>query len=414
MIMKSILKALLSCTLLSTALAAEPIEISFWEQDSANASSEMDKWIAVFQKKNPQYKVVRQHYENEQLRSKFLRSSVTGDGADIVYGPNDLAGVFNTAGVIRETGDLFDAKKFNPAAVDVVKLQGKSWGVPLSEGNHLMLFYNKDMVKTAPKDFNTLIEQGKKFTDHSKNEYGLAMFQSEPFWFVPIMGGFNAWPLSVEKDKIKLTIDTPETKKALQLLVDLKNKHKIIPTDCNYDCAKSMFLSGKSPFHINGDWEVNTLKSKYGDKLGIAPLPMINETGKYATPLLGGRFLFINKSVTKEKLEAVKKFIDFLTSKQVQVRMATKLDRIPATLAARNAPELAKLSTLKSLIEAASHAKASPSEVEMRAAWDGLRIMVQRALSGKETVAQAVKTGQKAADEALSAIQDKPKKDVTH
>jgi maltose-binding protein MalE len=46
----------------------------------------------------------------------------------------------------------------------------------------------------------------------------------------------------------------------------------------------------------------------------------------------------------------------------------------------------------------------------MRAAWDGMRIMVQRALSGKETVAQAVKTGQKAADEALKGIQAPPAK----
>ena len=170
-----------------------------------------------------------------------------------------------------------------------------------------------------------------------------------------------------------------------------------------------MFLSGKAPYHINGDWEANAMREKFGADLGVAPLPLVNETGKRATPLLGGRFLFVNKAITDKKLAGVKKFVEFITSKNVQLRMATRLDRIPATLEARNAPELAKVKTLKPLIDSAEFAKASPSEVEMRAAWDGLRIMVQRAMSGKETVAQAVKTGQKAADEALSAIQTEKK-----
>jgi hypothetical protein len=42
----------------------------------------------------------------------------------------------------------------------------------------------------------------------------------------------------------------------------------------------------------------------------------------------------------------------------------------------------------------------------MRAAWDGMRIMIQRALAGTESVDQAVKTGQKAAQEALTALRD--------
>ena len=387
-------------------LMAAPTKISFWEQDSAEAGKEMDKWITIFEKKNPDFKIVRQHYENEELRSKFLRSSVTGDGADIVYGPNDLAGVFNTAGVIKPVDELIDASRFNDTALGTVKLAGKTWGVPLSEGNHLMLFYNKDLVKTAPTSFDELITIAKKHTKPEQNAYGLAMFQSEPFWFAPIMGGFNAWPLNTSGKDVKVSIDTPETVKALQFLVDLKDKHKVIPADCDYDCAKSMFLGKKAAFHINGDWEVNAMREAFGDKLGIAPIPKV-PTGEYATPLLGGRYLFVNKAIEKKKLDAVKKFIDFVTSKQVQLRMASKLDRIPVTKEAKSSPQMAKVKDLEPLIAAAEHARPSPSEVEMRAAWDGLRIMVQRAMSGKEPVAKAVKTGQKAAEEALAAIQVK-------
>ena len=395
---------------LASVANAEAIKLNLWEQDSPEAAKEMDKWIKVFQKKNPNIKVVRQHYENEELRAKFLRSSVTGDGAHLIYGPNDLAGVFKTASVIQPVDSWLDASKFNKTSVDILKLEGKTWGVPVSEGNHLMLFYNKNMVKTAPADFDSLIKEAKKHTDASKNKYGLAMFQSEPFWFAPILGGFNGWPLKETGTDISVTIDNKETRAALQFLVDLKTKHKIIPKDCDYDCSKSLFLSGNAPFHINGDWEVKGMRSKFGKDLGIAPLPKVNSTGKYSTPLLGGRFIFINKATKGKTLAAAKTFINFVTSKKVQIRMATKLDRIPATLEARNSKKVSSLKSLQPLIEASKHAKASPSQVEMRAAWDGMRIMVQRALSGKESVKKAVQTGQKAANEALEAIQSKPKK----
>ena len=398
---------------LGNSAYAEALKLNLWEQDSPEAGKEMDKWIKVFQKKNPSIKIVRQHYENEELRSKFLRSSVTGDGADLVYGPNDLAGVFKTAAVVQPVDTWLDKKKFNPTALGVLKLEGKTWGIPVSEGNHLMLFYNKKLVKNAPDSFESLIAEGKKHTNPSLNKYGLAMFQSEPFWFVPMMGGFGAWPLTEKGNKVSVTLDTPETQNALQFLVDLKTKHKIIPKDCDYDCAKSMFLSEKAPFHINGDWEAKALREKLGKDLGIAPLPKFQATGKWSTPLLGGKFLFINKAASGKKLEAIKSFVDFVTSKKVQIRMATKLDRIPATIEARSSKKVESLASLKPLIDAAQHAKPSPSQVQMRAAWDGMRIMVQRALSGKETVAKAVKTGQKAANEALSAIQDK-KTDKAH
>ncbi|SMF10707.1 extracellular solute-binding protein [Pseudobacteriovorax antillogorgiicola] len=401
---------LCSLWLAGSSAMAETIKIDLWEQDSPEAAKEMDKWISVFAKRNPNIKVVRQHYENEELRAKFLRSSVTGDGADLVYGPNDLAGVFKTASVIQPVDEWLKKDQFNPTALGVMSLEGKTWGVPVSEGNHLMLFYNKAMVSQAPDSFDALIKEGKKHTNPKENKYGLAMFQSEPFWFMPILGGHGGWPLSESGNKTNVTINNDKTKAALQFLVDLKNKHQILPKDCDYDCAKSMFLAGKAPYHINGDWEVKTLREKLGKNLGIAPIPKIASTGKWSTPLLGGRFVFINKAATGKRLEAAKAFIKFITEEQVQLRMATKLDRIPATIKVRSSKKVQSLDSLQPLIDAAAHAKPSPSQVEMRAAWDGMRIMVQRALSGKETVAQAVATGQKAADEALGAIREKGEK----
>jgi len=394
----------------SSALEAAPIKINFWEQSPPDTAAEIDKWIAVFQKDNPDIQVIRQHYENEELRTKFLRSSVTGDGADIVYGPNDIAGVFATAGVIQPVDGMIKADQLNPKALDLVRLDGKIWGVPISEGNHLLLYYNKDLVKTAPAQTKDLIEQAKAFTNEKQNKYGLAFFQSEPFWFAGIQAGFGGSPLKVTGKDVQVSIDNPETVKALQFLVDLKDKEKIIPKECNYDCAKSMFLSGNALFHINGDWELSTYVAKFGDKLGIAPLPVITETGKPIAPMLGGLFVYVNASTKDKKREAVQKFITHLTSKAVQMRVADKLNKIPVNMEVRADASVKSNKVLTAAMAAAATTQPMPPQVEMRAAWDGMRIMIQRALSGKETVAQAVKTGQKAADESLKGIQKAPAK----
>lgn len=391
----------------SFALAADKVKITFWENDSADVIGEMDKWIKVFQKRNPNIKVVRQHYETEELRTKFLRSSITGDGADLVYGPNDMAGVFKTAGVIQPLDSWVKPGLFKPATLNITKLDGKVWGIPVSEGNHLMLLYNKKLVKEAPKTTDELIAIAKKHTNPAAKKHGLAMYQAEPFWFVTMLHGFGGKSLVKGKDGVKVTIDTPEMKKALQFLVDLKDKHKILPKECNYDCAKSMFMGENAPFYIIGDWEVNNMRKRFGKDLGVAPLPVISESGKPMSPMLSGRFLFVSKRVKGEKAKAVKKFVNFMVSKKIQVRLGKKISRIPASLEAKNSPKIKSIPELAQLIDATKNATPMPCEVEMRAAWDGMRIMVQRALTGTETIDKALKTGQKAANEALQSISKK-------
>ena len=379
--------------------------INLWEQTPPEIAHEIDKWIKVFAVKHPNIRIIRQHYETEELRTKFMRSALTNDGADLVIGPNDMAGIFVAAEIIQPVDDIIVKDQFSETSTGIVTLKNKIWGIPISEGNHLMLYYNKNLVPDAPKSFTEIIAFGMKFTDPQKNRFGLAMYQSEPYWFVPILGGFGGWPLHYGRDgSVSVSIDTEPMTKALSFLRDLKFKHKILPKDCNVDCAKSMFLKGNAPYHINGDWDFGALHNKLGQALGVAPLPEVPETGSRATPMLSGLFMFHGKAKTEEKEMAKRLFSEFITTPMVQKRVATKIGKIPALKVVRNDPEIQKIKTVRSIINAAQFAKPAPADLEMRAAWNGMRIMVQRTLSGKESPKAAVKTGQRAADEALHNI----------
>ncbi|HYX34411.1 MAG TPA: extracellular solute-binding protein [Oligoflexus sp.] len=386
--------------------AQDVITLNLWEQDPPSIGQEIDKWIAVFQKNHPKIRIIRQHYENETLRTKFLRSAATGDGADIVYGPNDVAGVFAKAGVIQPVDTLFTRKDFTESSQRMTEVDGKIWGAPLSEGAHLLLYYRRSQVKEAPKTTKDLIEKAQAYTDAKSQRYGLAYYMSEPFWFIPFLSGFGGWPL-IEKDKAHaVTIDTAETRQALHYVMALRDTWKITPAECDFDCAKSLFLSKRALFHISGDWELNALRDQVGQDLAVAPLPILSETGRMLMPMMGGRFLYVNATAQGPKLAAIRKFIEFSGSPLVQKRIAKQLASIPAAVAVRQDPALQSIPLLKQSMEAVTQARPMPPQVEMRAAWDGMRIMIQRALSGTESVERAAKTGQKAADEALAALRD--------
>ena len=133
-------------------------------------------------------------------------------------------------------------------------LNGQHWGIPLSYGNNLMLLYNKKLVDKAPADTAELIKMAQDFQAKNPNKVGLAFNQTEPFWLVPWLGGFGG---KVFADDGKTpTLNTPEMVKTLQLVSEFKNKDKIVPKECDYNCADSMFKNGDAAMIINGDWSL--------------------------------------------------------------------------------------------------------------------------------------------------------------
>ena len=381
------------------------IELNLWDQEEAENTAVIDTWIQTFSTENPGIKITRQTYPNEDLRTKFTTAATAGQAAELVWGPNDVAGVFATANLISPVDTLVDVQRFTPAALEAVNLGGKYMGVPVSYGNHLLLIYNKSLVPEAPKTTDELIAAAKKLTVPAENKFGLAFFQNEPFFYAPFMGAFDAWPLGKDAaGNTQITLNSPGNIAALNFLKDLKFKHKITPNECDYDCAKGLFLEGKAAFTINGDWSVKEFRAKLGDNLGIAALPIVSETNKPMTPMVSGRYVFVNAQIAPEKAEAVKKFVNFLASKPIQLEVASRLKRIPATREATEDAAVVGNAEVKALIDGAINGKAMPAETEMRAAWDAMRPNQQKLMSGEFEAAKAADLMQKGAVEQMASL----------
>ena len=385
--------------------SAETTEITLWDQEESENTKVMDDWITRFTTANPDIRVVRQTYPNEDLRTKFTTAATAGQAAELVWGPNDIAGVFTTAKLIQPVGAFVELSKFTPAASEAVTLKGNVMGVPTTYGNHLMLFFNKNFVADAPATTADLIAAAKKFTDAKNNRYGLVFFQNEPFWLVPFVGAYGGWPLRIELDgTARVDLNSDAMKNALTYLYNLKTVEKIIPKECDYDCAKGLFMEGKAAFTINGDWSVKEYQAKLGDKLGVAPLPLLSQTGKPLSPMVSGRYIFVNAQLSEKKKEAVKKFLNYITSREIQIEVAERLGRIPATSEALNDPKIASMKSIQPLIQAAANGRPMPAQTEMRAAWDAMRPVQQKIMSGDISVEQGVNIMQQSALEKLASL----------
>ncbi|MEY2988904.1 MAG: hypothetical protein RJB13_2425 [Pseudomonadota bacterium] len=382
-----------------------PVELTLWDQEESENTKVMDDWIAKFTSQNPEIRVVRQTYPNEDLRTKFTTAATAGQAAEMVWGPNDVAGVFSTADLIQSVESFVNLGAFTPRALEAVTLKSQIMGVPVTYGNHLMLFYNKNMVEKAPATTDELIQVARTFTDSKANRFGLVFFQNEPFWLMPFVGAFQGWPVRLDPDgEVRLELNSDGMKNALTYLKRLKDVERIIPKECDYDCAKGLFLEGKAAFTINGDWSVKEFKIKLGDKLGIAALPVLSETNQPMTPMVSGRYVFINREVAGQKKVAVKKFLSFLTSREVQIEVAERLRRIPSTSEALSDPQVIANSEVQLLNAAAAYGRPMPAQTEMRAAWDAMRPVQQKIMSGDLSPQDGAEIMQQSALEKLASL----------
>jgi arabinogalactan oligomer/maltooligosaccharide transport system substrate-binding protein len=349
----------------------EADSIVVWEQEDASVAPYIDSVFDAFKHLpgNEKVNITRVHYNNEDLRQQYQTASIAGTGPDLIMCPSDFGGVFSVAGYIKSVDGLVDLSIYNKAATDAVYLDGKHWGVPISNGNHLMLMYNKKLVAQPPQSTDELFAYCDKTVARLGLKTCLAFDGGEPFWFVPWLGGFGGWPL----DNRTPTIDTPQMHDAVNFYLDLKFGRKIIPQECDYNCMDSLFKEGQAPFIINGDWSISGYADKLGKDYGVARIPKVSSTGLWPTPMVSGKYFMLNARLSGAKLDLIKKLITFYTNRDNQIKQVKMLKRLPALTSATDAPEVQNDPLLKASMDQVLVGRPMPMATELRPVWDSMR-----------------------------------------
>lgn len=284
MLKSKLLVLLFTCL---TPLCSSAAELLLWNAHSLEHLRPMV--LARFEKKTGHH-IVQHHFRADELRDKVMSSVVL---PDLYFMPSDQLSNVDIYHLAPWPDSLTQGQ---PLRADG-QVGSKWYGIPVNQGNQLVLYYRKDKVSPP-----------KRLEDIPAGHLGWP--RSQAYWFIPFLTAQGGWPLAGEG----FSLNTPQMVKALAAYQAMSERHP--SSRCELTCNEHAFLEGKIDYLIDGDWAFQGLKEQLEDKLGIAVLPTF--VGGPMQPMSSSYVLAMSQGLDKDKREAALALADFLLSPEVQ------------------------------------------------------------------------------------------------
>lgn len=297
------------------------------------------------------------------LKTNSLKLMELNTAPDAVVIPADHVGLYRFIKYSEVDPHLFKATI--PKRIwDVGMSDGKIYGAPLIQGNHLMLYYNKSLVKEPARDWKTMFAQKTEFD--AKGITTIAWSYAEAFWFLPFLGAYGGWPITDGK----VELNTPAMAAALDAYKELYTKHLPYP-DCSSECALDLFKSGKLAYTINGEWAGANLFKALGDNLGVSAIPMAQDK-KMVSAFSTYVIAFPNNSLNGPKRAALIQLVNYLQSPKVQQQIWEQSRAIPVEATAFTYAQKNAQGYLQKTLELMVDTKPLPADQAMTFIWDAI------------------------------------------
>ncbi|MBN1678721.1 MAG: extracellular solute-binding protein [Anaerolineae bacterium] len=386
------------------------VDLLMWSKESTELMDAIgfEDAFAMWAEENaPGSTLTLETLDVEQLRTELQTLALAGEGVPhLLWTVADHAGPFTEAGIIQPLDDLFDMSNY----LNTVNLNGQTWGIPFSAGNHLMLIYNKSMIETPPATVEELVEVSKGLMETYADVEGFVPFlfsHEESFWVFPWMQAINPDGVpfvGFAADGVTPDLNNDSLIKTYELLYNFKAVDGITASECGYECLDGFFKEGNAAMTINGDWSLGGetgMIAALGDDLGLAPFPMFE--GGQPAPLIGGTYAMIPTATQGDELAVVQAFLEWYTTDITQILKYT-LDqgRLPGYLPAFDAPEVVADPLVGMSAAALATGVPQPVNVEMRCLFDAVKQEYQAVMNGSETPEEAAANAQDFAEQCIA------------
>ncbi|UOF89495.1 extracellular solute-binding protein [Fodinisporobacter ferrooxydans] len=352
--------------------------------------------IPEFEKANPGVHIKFSAWSTAAEENTSIQTSLaTKQGPDIFeLGSTLIPTAYATNGFHvfsqQDWNTLGGQKKFFPAQMT---MSGPSPDKYIAVPEYMQPFgmvYNKKMfaaagIKTPPKTWTEFVDDAKKMTNPSKDQWGTVIDPSDSFdpwkigWgFTKQLGGDF-----ISKDLKTATLDSKESINGLKFWFDWLTKYHIVsPNDLTYKAvdADKAFENGHVGMEImRAPTMVPALsKSVVKNDYAFAPMPTIPygmttlpAGGVPTQTIVSGQYFCIPNYVTGARYQAVLKFLKFLTDVKQQQEFFKTYGYMPANLDAyQNDPEL-NTDLIKAFIDAEKNASPTP----FTGAWGNLEVV---------------------------------------
>ena len=373
-------------------------EITFYVEDQYKAYAE--KVAAAYEKESGTKVNIK---SGDQLGGldKLSLDNQSGQAADVMMAPYDRVGSLGTDGQLSEVKLSDGAKTDDTTKSLVTASDGKVYGAP-AVIESLVMYYNKDLLKEAPKTFAELEELAKDSKYAFAGEDGkTSAFLADWTNFYYAYGLLSGNGAYVFGDNGKNPKDIGLANEgAIAGINYAKSWYEKWPKGMQDGTAagnliQTSFQEGKTAAIIDGPWKAQAFKDAKVN-YGVATIPTLPNGKEYSA--FGGGKAWIIPSSTKN-LEGAQKFVDFLVSTEQQKAFYDATNEIPANTEARSYAEGKNDELTTAVIKQFKNAQPMPNISQMSAVWEPAANMLFDSVSGK-------KDAKTAANDAVTLIKE--------
>lgn len=326
----------------------------------------------------------------DALQDKFPQVAATGDGPDIIFWAHDRFGGYAQAGLLAE---IKPSKDLKDSMIDftweAVKYKGKYIGYPVAVES-LSLIYNKDLVKTPPKNWEDIAALDKQLKVQGKS--AIMWNLKEPFFTWPLMaadGGY-AFKVNASGYDVKDTgVNNAGVKGSMQLLQKLV-ADKVISPDMDYSVSESEFIKGNVAMTINGPWAWGNI-DKSEINYGVVELPKFN--GQHSKPFIGILTAGISTASPNKDLA-----VEFIENYLLTNEGLTKVNDdkpLGAVALISFQEQLANDSRIAATMNNAMNGEIMPNIPQMNAFWAATKNAIINIVDGRQSIDDALSDAEK-------------------
>ncbi len=283
---------------------------------------------------------------------------------DMYFFAHDKIGVYAEMGILAPITDIISKEELSDYmdnCIDAATYKDEIYQLPIYYETLLYMYNRKymhdDEVPATTEELYAYMQE-----NTGGGHYGFVEQHSTPYYAAGWINGFGGSLLDADGNP---ALDSAEVKDALAYH---KKFVELMPGETEYATVNTLFNEGMAHSTIGGPWLIPTVRQS-GMDVGVAPMPVIDETGNPIAPYMGVQGVHVLKIAAENKQKSVEKVLRALMNPQLEVDLAKASGCAPAREECYQMPEVTEDEVVMAMKDTAEHAVPMSNRPEMDVMW---------------------------------------------
>lgn len=319
---------------------------------------------------------------------------------DMYLFAHDKIGVYAEMGLLSPITDFVTVDQLDSyidTTIEAATYEGEIYQLPIYFETLLFMYNRKymdddEVPQTTEELYAYMVEHT------AGGHYGFIEQHSTAYYGVPWVQGFGGIIVDEEGDP---QLNSTEVAEALQYHLKFV---ELMPNESEYTTVSTLFNEGKAHSTIGGPWVVTSVREG-GMDLGIAPMPVVDETGLSLLPYVGVQGVQVLKFAGENKSESVTKVLEALLDPQIGIVMAEVSSSAPANNDSYSDESVANNDMIIAMKETAEKSVPIPNIPEMDIMWTVFGNLLTDVNLSKLDISDSVQEAQNSALELIRGME---------